>query len=268
MMAMTTSSSISVNAARDLSCRMEWLCFAMNPHQGLRNSRGVTNPGSIIPMPLLAARRVPILFSKCGGDPVGRPGKSGLLSVRLVSRGEHQLPLVDSFEAADAVSHGLQGGGLAAKNDDLKALMVVEVDMHGRHDDVAVRVLQVEQFVGQAGPVVVVDEGERGRKPQRRLPRRRERSGCHAPDAAPPRCAWRIGGRGRSRRTAPAGPAPTKRKIERRSAWLASQVIRSSLSDRPPGSQHKGREQGERLSAHPAPCLRIEGERLRSAGRR
>jgi hypothetical protein len=76
--------------------------------------------------------------------------------------GEDQLALMDAFEPLQLGGHHLEGPSPAAQGDHLEAVIVVEVDVHGRDHHLGVAVLQFHELFHQAGAVMVVDDRQCG----------------------------------------------------------------------------------------------------------
>ena len=72
------------------------------------------------------------------------------------------MGVFDAFDGAEGVGEVADGAGGASEDDDFEAVVVVEVDVEGGDDEVAVFVLDVVDLVAELAGVVVVDHGEGG----------------------------------------------------------------------------------------------------------
>lgn len=76
--------------------------------------------------------------------------------------GNHQLCLVNSFEAREFRREGLHRTRFPPEHDDFHTEIMIEMDMQGRHDRLRVGMLNLEHFIGQLGFVMIVDESQTG----------------------------------------------------------------------------------------------------------
>jgi hypothetical protein len=68
--------------------------------------------------------------------------------------------VTDALEADQAVGNLLNVGAAAVQDNDLHAVVMVQVDMEGGDDLLVVLVLEVVESVGQLADVVVVNQGQ------------------------------------------------------------------------------------------------------------
>ena len=74
--------------------------------------------------------------------------------------GQNQLAFLNPFQPANSGGELAQFAAFAAEDDHFHAVIVVEMDVGGGHDEPAVIVLNGDQLFGESGPVVVVDENQ------------------------------------------------------------------------------------------------------------
>ena len=89
-----------------------------------------------------------------------REGCGVLAREVLAAAGDGEFAVFDALSGDQLVGDLLDRGGLAADDEDLKAIVVVEVDMEGGNDDLVVVVLDVGEGGLDVLLVVVVNEGD------------------------------------------------------------------------------------------------------------
>src|SRR5262245_48245524 len=81
---------------------------------------------------------------------------------RVAGIGDDQLSGADPLQAAKLRCKIAQHLCPPAQEDYLETVVVVQVDVTARDNDVRVFVLQLQQPIGQLGPMMVIDQSQRG----------------------------------------------------------------------------------------------------------
>ena len=76
--------------------------------------------------------------------------------------GKGQLAVLDALDACQGVGEFLNVLGATPHDDHLEAVVVVEVNVQRRNDQVAVVMLHLGNFVGERARVMIVNHGDRG----------------------------------------------------------------------------------------------------------
>ena len=73
-------------------------------------------------------------------------------------RAHHQASMLNTLGADEPIGESLHVFGFATQHDDFEAILVIEMGVHSRNDDVVVLVLNVGKFFRKQARVMIVDE--------------------------------------------------------------------------------------------------------------